>query len=249
MLYFALFCLNIFQFTPRYPSAEVEIVNAEMMDPSEKVAFRGHYNRLEVNGLDFHTNFIITTSRDTLRNDYSNTFGYIAPTTKTDTIRVLLNGKIIHEEVFEIWNMPMPAVRFGYISENQNVSLKYILSNPGLHVYVPGYSIKTCNYLLRFEAKIIKKSGKEISLTSQSPKGFDNWSERKQKRYQNGKFAFYSIQNNDQNYLNKFNQNHIELLKKMEIGDKLAFGMGVLSCPSCKSKKYFIDLTLTVGSK
>jgi hypothetical protein len=52
MLYLALFCLNISQFTQRYPSAEVEIVNAEMMDPSEKVAFRGHYNRLEVKGLD-----------------------------------------------------------------------------------------------------------------------------------------------------------------------------------------------------
>lgn len=249
MLYLALFCLNIFQFTPRYPSAEVEIVNAEMMDPSEKVAFRWHYNRLEVKGLDFHTNFIVTTSRDTLRNDYSNTFGYIAPTSKTDTIRVVLNGKIIHEEVFEIWNMPKPAVRFGYISENQDVSLQYILSNPGLHVFNPVHPMKTCVRIQMFEAKIIKKNGKEIPLTSKSPKGFDDWSDRKQERYWNGQFVFHRIENDVRNYLNKFDQNHLKLLRKMEIGDQLVFGMGVFSCPSCKQSKRNINLTLTVGSK
>ena len=249
MLYLALFCLNIFQFTPRYPSAEVEIVNAEMVYPSEKVAFRGYYNRLEIKGLDFHTNFIVTTSRDTLRNDYSNTFGYIAPTSKTDTIRVLLNGRIIHEEVFEIWNMPMPAVRFGHISENQNVSMKYILSNPGLYVYIPDFLMKPYFSIRTFEAKIIKKNGKEIPLTTKSAKGFDDWSDRKQERYWNGQFVFHRKENNVSNSSNKFSKNHLKLLEKMEIGDQLVFGYSTIICPDCASRAYNINLILTIDSK
>lgn len=249
MLYLALFCLNIFQLTPRYPSAEVEIVNAEMLDPECKVVFRWYYNRLEVKGLDLHTNFIVTTSRDTLNNDYSNTFGYIAPSAKTDTIRVVLNGRIIHEEVFQIRNMPKPEVRFGYITDNQNISLRYILSNPGLHVFVPGFPMKAYFSIRIFEAKIIKKNGKEIPLTTKSAKGFDDWSDRKQERYWNGQFVFHRKENNVRNYLNKFDQNHLKLLKKMEIGEKLAFGKCTIACPDCAFRSYNIDLTLTVGSK
>jgi len=249
MLYLALFCLNISQFAPRYPSAEVEIVNAEMMDPECKVVFRGYHNYLQVNGLEFHTNFILTTSRDTLQKIGFNEFGYVATRQSIDTIRVVLNGRIIHEEIFQIRNMPKHEIGLGYIHENQKVSLKYILSNPGLQIIVPGFPLKFCYGIQMFEAKIIKKNGKEIPLTTKSAKGFDDWSDRKQERYWNGQFVFHRKENDIRNYLNKFDQNHLKLLQKMEIGDKLYFGMCIVSCPSCKSKRHNIDLTLTVGSR
>jgi len=143
----------------------------------------------------------------------------------------------------------MPAVRFGYISENQNVSLKYILSNPGLHVFNPVHPMKTCVRIQMFEAKIIKKNGKEIPLTTKSARGFDDWSNRKQERYWNGQFVLHRKENDVRNYLNKFDQNHLKLLQKMEVGDQLVFGMGVFSCPSCMQSRRNISLTLTVGSK
>lgn len=249
MFYLALFCLNIFQLSPRYPSAEVEIVNAEMLDPACKVVFRGYHNNLKVNGLESNTNFTLTTSRDTLQKIGFNDFGYVASRQSTDTIRVVLNGRIIHEEVFQIRNMPRPEVKFGDITENQTVSLSYILSNPGIFVYLPGYPFNLSLNVIGYDAKILYKNGNEIALSHQSPIGFNDWSERKIKRYLRGKFVFHKTETDSEILGNRFYQEQLNLIKKMEVGDQLVFGYGTFSCPSCKQSRRNINLTLTVGSK
>jgi len=193
-----------------------EIINISLLDPYANIIYRNTGTKIIVKGYEQDSTIKLVTTNDTLLKigDY---FHYNSSFASIDTLKAIMNGKIIAQKTYSIENLRKPKIHLGSIRDSL-VTIKDILNNSQLIVsYEPQIAVP-CMRLLHFDGLILKKSGKKIPLTKE-----------------NGIWTG--------NTLNTYQLKHI---KRMKPGDVLHFQNGILSCPSCINTRTIINLRFTI---
>lgn len=224
--------------------AQISISNERLIKPDEKIVYEYYAHWMKINGLnEDDTNIVVISSSFDSIHNYNHYFSYYPIKKGLDTIAIYNNGKKIYSEVYYVKSRPTSSIYFNNIRDSI-VSKGELLKNPGLvYTYEPELLIPH-NRITSFAASMIKKNGKEKSLTTTYSlvwvAQWDDFVEIEGKI--KGSTEFLS---KEETWGSHFSKEQLKKIKKMKPGEKIrSYHVGYTgeSCPRGKTINLILEI-------